>query len=360
MVESFPKQESQVELPEHDPFRPVKGLGKYAGAAIIILLLLIGGFQLMSLMKHRSENHAHLKKIFMNTAVEIDAYGPAAKEAALYAFDEMENAARAINIYDPKSEVSLVNSMSGIASVAVGKSTFDLIIKSLKFSELLENSFDITIGPLTEIWNVSDKNFRVPTPLQIKEAQKLVGFRLIEVIPQVESVKLVRRGMKLDLGGVGKGYVVSIGRNALLSKGIKNALISTGSSIVCVGARPDGKPWRVGVRDPGNKGNLIGVVELKAGQALSTSGYYEQYIDIDGKRYTHIIDPRTGYPASSTEAVTVITDDATVSDILSTAMFVLGPADGPRVLSKFDNVEALIIDYNNNVITTPGFVLERP
>jgi thiamine biosynthesis lipoprotein len=164
--------------------------------------------------------------------------------------------------------------------------------------------------------------------------------------------------MILNLGGVGKGYAISKARAILVERGVKSAIISAGSSIAVIGDNK-GKPWRIGIKDPRHPDDQIGVVKLEGGQALSTSGDYEQYFEIGGKRFHHILDPLTGMPADQTRSVTVICNDATDADALSTAVFVMGPNRGLAFVAMFPDTYAVIIDRDGNVTTSPGLSLER-
>ncbi len=360
MSEYFQELRERLDLPGYDPHRNIKKALKFIAILAILIVLGFGGWRLFRVAQDRFSTEADVRAAFMGTNVEIVAYGEGAGDSAREALKEMERVAGLLDVFDPRSEVSLINSMSGVASVSVSKATFDVINKSVKFSKMADGAFDISVGPLVDIWDFSGrKNFRIPAPEQIREAQALVDWSEIELLSDVLSVKLRHRGMKLNLGGVGKGYVVSIGRNVLLQAGIKSALISTGSSISCIGRRPDGTPWRAGIKSPREPEKLLGAVTIEPGQSISTSGDYEKYVIIDGKRYHHILDPRTGYPAALCEAVTVISDDATASDILSTAVFVMGPQKGLRFLNKLGNVQALIVDSDGVTLTTPGFKLEK-
>ncbi len=359
MAESFPKFEAQPELPGYDPYRPLKVALKFIVIITISLAIIFAIWKMFKVVQIRTSFRAHQKRALMGTTVEIKAYGKDARSASKQALQAMERMAKLINAHDTKSEIGLVNSMAGIASVAVSRNTFDVIYRSIKLSKSMGNTFDITIGPLIELWNFKGKDtFTPPSSSQIKETLKLVDYRKIEIDPEIETIKLLKRGMKINLGGVGKGYVLAIGRSMLVSKGIKSGLISSGSSITCIGTKPDGEPWRVGIRSPRDPEKLLGTITLAPGQAVSTSGDYEQYVEIEGKRYHHIFDPRTGYPASSCQSVTIIAGDATIADILSTSVFVMGPWRGMRLLRTLENVEGLIVDSSGKVHKTTGFKLE--
>jgi len=358
MQESFPKPENQPELPKYDPLRLLRGalrLMAVAGAAVLILAVFLTAVFFLNKYTSRS---AEIARNFMGTRVELKAYGDGASSAVRSALRKMEEVSRQLNIFDSKSEISLINSMSGIAPVAVSRSTFDIIERSTTLSKPLSGVFDVSIGPLVDLWQFNKSDFSPPNQNEINETLRLVNYRNIEINPEIESVKLKVRGMKLNLGGVGKGFVIAVGRSVLVNAGIRNALISCGSSISCIGKNPDGSLWRVGVRDPRDPARLIGAVELMPGQALSTSGDYEQFSVIDGKRVSHIINPRTGRPASGVSSVTVLAGDSTTADILSTSVFVMGPWSGLRFLNSLENVEGLIVDANGNISKTAGFDLK--
>lgn len=316
MTEYFQELRERLELPSYDPYKNIKKFLKFLAILIILAVLVLVGYRLFELAQYRFSMKADIVATFMNTRVEIKAYGVGASAAAEEAINEMERAARKLDALDPRSEISLINSMAGIASVSVSKSTLDIIVKSIKLSDLTNGAFKISDGK-------------------------------IEVDPEVGNVMLPVRGMKLYLDEISKGFVISIGRHTLLSKGIKSALISAGSSVSCIGAMPDGKLWNVAIRSPENTSKLLGIVSLAPGQSLSTSG------DL------HILDLFTGHPASSCEAVTIISDDSTVSDALSDAVFIMGPKKGLRFLNKLGTAQGLIIDSNGNIITTTGFKLEK-
>ncbi len=326
---------------------------------VILCFLLLLTFIFSYLTLSRLNTKARIVANLMGTEVEIVVNGKAAKRAAERAVDTITGVSRLLDWRNPKSEVSLINSMAGITAVAVSKPTFDVIYKSVKLSKTVHGVFDITIGPLADLWREAIDRGVPPSSTEITERKKLVNWEKVELDLQAETVKLLDRGMKIDLGGVGKGYAVGAARNTLVSLGIKSALINSGSSIVVIGVREDGKPWRIGVRDPRDPKKILGVIILEPGQALSTSGDYEKYFEWEGKRYHHIIDPRTGYPAETCQAVTVVAGDAAVADILSTAVFILGPKIGMRLIEGLDGVSGLIVTKNGEVIKSSNLRFEK-
>ncbi len=327
-------------------------------SALFIILLL--SFFLIRIVLEKIEMTATERAEIMGTEVTVLVNGPSARAHARAAIAVMKRLEKILGWENPQSEVSLINSMAGITSVAVSPDCFDIINRSVKFSMSLGGTFDITMGPLMETWDFSFREKKGPPPnIDIINARKLVNYRNIEVNPEMETVKLLKRGMKIDLGAVGKGYAVAKARNLLVARGVRSALISMGSSIAAIGKRPDGKMWRVGIRHSRKREELLGIVTLAPGQAVSTSGDYERYFIVDGKRYHHIIDPRTGYPATYCQSVTIIAGDATIADILSTAVFVKGPASGMSLINSLEGVKGIIVKSDGTVIKSRDLKLEE-
>ncbi|MCX5725789.1 MAG: FAD:protein FMN transferase [Candidatus Saganbacteria bacterium] len=293
----------------------------------------------------------------MGTVVEVSVYSPHAERHADAAISLMRRLGAKLDWRNGKSEVAIINNMAGIAKVAVSHDTFDIISRPLKLSRSLGGVFDITVGPLVDLWRMSGGI--PPSPEAVEAARTLVGWMDVELDPDAETVMLKRRGMRLNLDGVGKGYVVARARELLVSRGIKSAMISTGSSISVIGVRPGGGAWRVGIRDPRREGEIIGILELEGGESLSTSGDYERDFEYDGKRYHGIFDPRTGYPAEGCQSVTIIAPDATVADILSTAVFIMGPVLGLRYIENMSGIKGVIMTSSGALIKSSEIKLEE-
>jgi len=328
---------------------------------LFLVVLLLAGFYLTRVVIEKMEMSATERVELMGTQVEVIVNGPHARDHARAAISLMKRLEKLLNWKNPQSEVSLVNSMAGITAVAVSRDCFDIINRSIKLSGSLGGAFDITIGPLMEIWDFSMKDRKAPPPkVDIIAAGNLVNYRNVEIDPELETIKLLKRGMKINLGAVGKGYAVAKARNLLVSRGVRSAMINMGSSIATIGRRRDGKMWRVGIRHPRNPSELLGIVALVPGQAVSTTGDYEQYFEVEGKRYHHVIDPRTGYPAAGCQSVTIIAGDATVADILSTAVFVKGAVQGMRLIDSLEGVKGIIVKSDGTVIKSAGLKLEEP
>jgi len=334
-----------------------KILSNIVAVLLIIVLLSIG----LSLYKGLEAKFRGVRRsdYLMGTIVEIRINGPDAKRHAKAAIEEMKRIAGLLNYHDENSELSNINRMAGITAVAVSQDTFEIIKRGLNVCRLTGGMYDITIGPLVDIWDFTSKDRKeIPSGNELAYAQHLVNYGNVEIDSRSETVKLLYPGMKIDLGGIAKGYAIAKARALLVERGVKSALISTGSSITVIGTNGD-RNWRVGVKNPSKPDDIIGILDLKPGQALATSGDYERFFEIKGKRYHHILDPRTAMPAGGTKSVTIISDDAVLSDALSTAVFVMGPSRGLQFLRGLANVYAIIVDKDGNVLTTPGLILER-
>lgn len=351
------KEQSYSNILSNFPER-IRNIISNTVAAILVLLLLFlmyVGYRSIAARYGGVSESSYL----MGTYFEIKVNGKNSGMDVKAALDKVREIANRINYYDDKSEISAINNMAGISAVAVSHDTFNLIEKSVAICRQTGGSFDITIGPLMDLWNFNARDHKeIPSGNELVYAQHLVNYNNVVINPANEIVKLRYPGMKIDLGAVGKGYAISKARSILVERGVKSAIISAGSSIAVIGDN-NGKPWKIGIKDPRHPDDVVGAVSLNGGQAVSTSGDYEKYFELGGKRYHHILNPATGMPADECRSVTIISNDAAQADALSTAVFVMGPKRGLPLLSYYKDVYAVIVDKDGGVITTPGLTLER-
>jgi len=274
------------------------------------------------------------ERVLLGTYVEIIA---PKKEAIENAFSEIKRIEVLLNKYDPNSEVSRLNREG---KLKLSKETFYVIRKAKEFWQKTEGAFDITVEPLLEIWGFLDKNYRIPTPEEIKGTLELVGADKILLNEVNQTAEFQKKGMRIDLGGIAKGYAVDMAVRKLKEMGIENALINAGGDIYCLGDKAK-KLWKVGIKEPQNKG-LRKIIYLKD-KAIATSGDYEQYFKNQQKKYCHIFDPKKGYPIDSgMVSVTVSANDCLTADALATAIMVLGVDKGKELVK---NWEAKIEDF---------------
>jgi thiamine biosynthesis lipoprotein len=293
----------------------------------------------------------------MDTTLEITIQGRDEKlakrdvEAALQLVRKIESST---SRFKKGSDVWSIKENAGSAPVAVHPETLAIVERSLELSNLTGGAFDITVAPIVMLWGFYNQKYRVPSPEEIDRAKTLVYYGNVVVNHADGSVALSRPGMEIDLGGVAKGYTTGAVCDLLRNRGVRSGLVNFGGAVGAIGFRSDKKPWVVGVKSPrGDPEELLG--ELKVSNAyVSSSGDYERFFVKDGKRYCHIFDPATGRQPTGVMSVTVVGPDAMNVDILSTALFVLGPQKGLELLSKFKGYGALIVDKRGKVESSNG------
>jgi len=271
--------------------------------------------------------HIQRAHYIMGTVFEIEAYGKDAERTAAAveeAFAAIRRADEVLSDYRDDSELSRLNREGAMGFVPLSADLFDVLRKSVAYSRLTDAAFDVTVGPLVDAWRQASKEGRPPDDRERSRWLSLVGHSLLRFEESQQAVRFERPGMRVDLGAIGKGWAVDRAAEILRQRGIEHALISAGtSSIYALGAPPGQAAWKVAIRDPRREDDLLAVVLLRD-ESLSTSGSYEQSREIGGKAYSHILDPRTGWPVETMWSSTVIAPEATESDALSTAAFVLG------------------------------------
>ena len=279
-------------------------------------------------------------------------------------FSRIETILNKFNMYSPDSEISAVNRAAGTDAVKVSDDFCEVLGQGLELSNLTDGLFDPTVGPLVKLWKVGSDNPRIPKSEEIRSALQLIGWRDVVLDKKAKTVALRRAGMTLDFGALLKGYsAVETGR-LLSARGVRSAIVDIGGSVLALGSRPDGTPWRIGIQKPGApRGTLLGEVEVRDA-VVNTSGAYEQFFIQNGRRYQHIMDPRTGYPVDNgVEAVTVISSRLRNADGPTLAILALGVEDG-LTLAKQLGIDVVIIGSDRTLHMTAGasrrFALSDP
>jgi thiamine biosynthesis lipoprotein len=286
----------------------------------------------------------------MGTAVELIAEGPdanALRAASEAAFREMQRLSQMMNHYDPASVVSTINAAAGERAVPVPPELAEVLAQARRVSERTAGAFDVTIGALRG-WRFRPGEARVPEPAEIAAQLPKVDYRKLQ--SDRASAFLTEKGMKMDLGGIAKLYILEAGRRVLEARGLPRALINGGGDVV---AHSDGAPWRVGVRDPRAPERLLGALSLVRG-CVAASGDYERFFVRDGKRYHHILDPRTGHPAEGARGVTLVGPSAEALNGLGPAIMVLGSAAGQKLIAATPGVEGLIVGADGKLWMSRG------
>lgn len=316
---------------------------------ILIFLILLPNFGC-------GENKIEDTKLLMGTIVDIKVYQTDEKtagEAIKKAFDEIERVERVFSNYREDSFISKINRNSGIW-VEVSEEVISLIRQAVKFSALTDGAFDITIGPVVNLYGFGAvKNRRVPSDKEISDNLFLVNYRNIEIDGGKNSVRIKKR-MSLDIGGIVKGYAVDRAVKILKEAGIKNALVNAGGNIFVIGKRKRAEPFKIGIQRTREERGVMAVLRI-FDAAIATSGDYENYFISHGERYHHIFDPRTGRSSNLCQGVTIIAKDAATADILSTGIFVMGPEKGIKLIESLPGVECFIVDRFGKIIESNGF-----
>ncbi len=293
----------------------------------------------------------------MGTKIVLTAYtnekiGESEMERHLQkALKRMRNLEDKMSTWKNNSEISLVNQNAGLRSIKISEETFQVLEKSIWIGKLSEGTFDITFEALHPLWKFDhDLDGSIPTEEQVNLAKKNVDFRELEISKTNRTAFLKRKGMKINLGGIAKGYILDEAATVLNQAGIQHFLVQAGGDLFISGNKPDGSLFKVGIRDPRGKSkeDYFAKIEVK-NHAFSTAGDYERSFIKDGKRYHHIIDPRTGYPSVLSRSVTVWARNAFLADALDDAVFLLGPEKGLKLLETLDDCGAVIVDSNNKV-----------
>ena len=263
----------------------------------------------------------------------------------------MRHVDETMSTYKPTSEVSLVNAKAADGPMPITKELFDLLTTAKEYSVITEGAFDITYASVGYMYDF--RNHIRPSEGQIQKALPAVDYRHVLLDPKKQTVQFSQKGVRIDLGGIAKGYSVDRGIEVLKSLGFTRAYVSAGGDSRIIGDR-FGKPWMVGIRDPSKgEGAVITRIPL-VDAAISTSGDYERYFEEDGVRYHHIIDPHTGHSASKVRSATIIGPNATRTDGLSKTAFVLGPEKAMEIYNRIDDIDVIIVKLDGTVIHSKG------
>lgn len=235
-----------------------------------------------------------------------------------------------ISEWRPETQISQVNQNAGIKPIKVDKEVFDLTKKGLYFSKLTDGAFDISIVAMDKIWKFDDSMNELPSEQAIKESVRNVGYQNIILDSTNSTIFLKNPGMKIGFGSIGKGYAADKTRDLMKSMGVKAGIIDASGDISTWGNQPDGKPWAIGINNPFNDHKMAAILYFKE-NAVTTSGSYEKYAEIHGKRYSHIMNPKTGYPSTGLTSVTITGPNATMANGFSTSVMVLGEKDGLKL-----------------------------
>lgn len=273
------------------------------------------------------------------------------------AVSEIERVEKLISSWDKDSETTLINKNAGIKPVKVSRELIGLIERSIKISEITDGAFDITYASMDEIWKFDGTMDKVPSEDRIKKSVSKVGYKKIQLDQDNQTVFLPEKGMCIGFGAIGKGYAADRAKELLVSKDVKGGIINASGDLTTWGTKVTGEKWLVGIANPLSKDKVFSWLPIIE-SSVATSGNYEKYIVLDGKKYSHIIDPRTGCPTRGINSVSIFAKQAELCDALATAVFTMGRDVGLHMINQIDGVEAVVIDAENKVHRSTGIMFD--
>ena len=269
--------------------------------------------------------------------------------------DEINRLNRLLSRFLEKSDISRINHLAGCSPVQVSEETFRLLAESLNYSKLSQGLWDITICPLVMLWEEAKKDLTVPSQQMIEKDKQLVDYNSVTLNEASNEVFLSKEKQAIDLGGIGKGYAADRIIRLFKAHQITSGFTNFGGNVSTIGTKPDGTPWNIGIQHPRNPQVLIGLVPVIDKSVVTSGDYQRFYQATDGKKYHHIIDPKTGYPSDSgLISTTIIAESSTTADALSTITFLAGLEQSKAILKDYEGVDAVLIDKHLTVYLTKG------
>ncbi|HDK7157356.1 TPA: FAD:protein FMN transferase [Clostridium botulinum] len=303
----------------------------------------------------KSEEPVSRETYLMGTIINIKAYGKNADKAVQASVDKISDIENKMSLNISTSEINKINKNAGIAPVKVSKNTFDVVKASLIYSEKTKGSFDITVEPLVSLWGIGTDKARIPSKDEINNALKLINYKDVVINEKESTIMLKRKGQAIDLGAIAKGYTADELKKVLLNHNVSSAFLNLGGNIYVLGNKPDKTPWKIGVQNPLEpRGDYLGIVSV-SDKSVVTSGNYERFFERNGKRYHHIFDTKTGYPAEKgLISVSIISNKSIDGDALSTSVYTLGLDEGKKLIESLKDVEAVFVTNDKKVYITSG------
>ena len=295
-------------------------------------------------------------QMLMGTLVWVSAVAPYesdAQKAAAAGLAEIRRIEQVLSTWIPESELSRVNAAAGRKSITVSQETIQILERSLEMNRLTEGNFNIAIGPAVEAWNVSGEG-RIPSQQELDEVRPLTNLANLHINRTAQTVYLAVSGMRVDIGGIGKGYAADLATEVMQKAGATGGVVAISGDIKTFGQMQEGKRFQFGIQHPGKPpGHLLARLELE-NEAVSTAGDYERFFERDGVRYHHILDPQTLQPARLSQSVTIVATKGVVADGLDTGIFVMGPDKGMALIESLPGVEGVIVGQDGTVFVSSG------
>ena len=323
---------------------------------LFVLVCSISFSQEIVSVKKYSQQRTAMGSSFTISVIGNDEDG--AQKAIGAGFEEIDRIEKLISSWDPTSQTSEINRQAGISPVKVDKELLELIYRSLKVSRLTNGAFDVSYASMDHIWKFDGSLKEMPTREEIVQSVQFVNYENVEVDLNNQTVFLKEKGMKIGFGGIGKGYAANRAKEVILKLGFENGIVNAGGDLTAWGKDEHGEFWGIAIADPSQENKVAAWLNIE-NTAVVTSGDYERYVEFEGRRYSHIIDPKTGYPTTGIKSVTIICPNAELADAMATAIFVLGTDDGLELINQMDGLECLIITDVNELLTSSNMDLNH-
>ena len=274
------------------------------------------------------------------------------------AIAEIRRIEKLLTTFDDNSQTNLINQHAGIRAVKVDREVFDLVQRSKKISSLTQGAFDITYGSVDKkLWNFDSTMTALPDKVSAKKMVQLINYNNILLDEKECTVFLKEKGMRIGFGGIGKGYAAERAKHILRKNGVESGIVNAAGDLAAWGYQPNGKEWTIGIADPDAVRRPFSYLSI-TGMAIATSGNYEKFVMIDGKRYSHTIDPKTGLPVSGIKSVTIICPNAEIADAMATPVMIMGVKAGLNLINQVKGIECIIIDDDNKIYTSKNINLK--
>jgi len=274
------------------------------------------------------------------------------------AIAEIRRIERLLTTFDDNSQTNLINRNAGIGAVKVDKEVFDLIQRSIKISSITDGAFDITYGSLDKkLWNFDRSMTSLPDEATASSMVKLIDYRNVILNSEECTVMLKEKGMRIGFGGIGKGYAAEVAKNLLKKEGVKSGIVNASGDLTAWGTQANGKPWTIGIANPDHAHLPFSYINI-TDMAIATSGNYEKYVTINGKKYSHTINPKTGLPVTGIKSVTIICPNAEIADAMATPVTIMGIKAGINLVNQVQHLGCIIIDDDNNIYSSKNIHLQ--
>lgn len=311
-------------------------------------------------------NHSNERREFriteklMGNTFELTAvaeYEALALDTIQLAIAEIRRIEALLTTFNDNSQTNLINRLAGIAPVEVDREVFDLIARSVKISELTNGAFDLTYGSIDKrLWNFDQSMTQLPDKATARSLVRLIDYRNIILDGKNSTVMLKEKGMRIGFGGIGKGYAADRAKALMQREGINSGIVNASGDLITWGVRADGQSWKVGIVNPDNKRLPFSHMEVKD-IAIATSGNYEKFVMINGKKHSHTINPKTGLPVTGIKSVTIFSPNAELADAMATPVTIMGVKAGIHLINQVKHLECIVIDDNNKVYSSQNIRL---